>query len=663
MRKIYVLLLSMMSMLVSQQALATAVTANRYTYFEEDNVWVLFSDDAELMFRLGLKEVAVSGKSYEWADMNQAESRVINSNNKKGWMDSYKAATFVYTKDGEGHISLSLKAQTAAHGEYEVSYGEVALEKATDTVDIAILNATFEEQLAFYSVAMFGQNEQYAVRIKCNVNKSDFLGEYEGLGIYNEYGKIDKDNSGLWRMNGTDSVAVKLVYAKVVLTAVGANYRMQAYLQDDQRHGYQITMQSVPLAALDTIYMTSKNLEVFNHTDLEKPQTSFAACDDKLCVSIWVYGDGANGEYKGSEIASCSIYSREVDSEWGTLLQYGLITISGEGDSVHISGEMLMDDNNRYMLELSTPYVKPTPGPGPTPEPEPEPEPVDVKLESGDLVVEDQGGVMAWQASCSGYLVYMMIESGEYEGVFPASTWVSEQCYAGEEKSGMAYYFEEGSVTIEMTELGSYWMHGVVTAHDGSKFELDLLSAAGIKYDAQREDYEAYFSVSEVTVNDSKWADYGGLTLLCQNRKNQVAAISFVCDKDSADADILLPLGEYQVNSSKEPYTVTPSIGVFGEVFSSFAGTISTNGIEYPVWLFEDGVITVSKENGEPRVTVAAINSCFRKINIQIGGKDPQGLEQTAAESNGTVIKRLVNGMLVIETENGVFNIFGTKIQ
>lgn len=283
-----------------------------------------------------------------------------------------------------------------------------------------------------------------------------------------------------------------------------------------------------------------------------------------------------------------------------------------------------------------------------------------VTLQGGDLTVEDMDGIMNWSASCPGYQFYMMISSYELEGTFDQDTWIDEQCFVGDETTGNAYYFVSGSVTVEQTELGSYWMHGTVTAHEGSVFVLDLLSPVGLKYDEQRTDFSAYFDLTEVQVDDRKWADFSGLTLVCQNSSNQVAVISFVCDKEQADEDILLPLGEYTVSNSKEPFTVTPSIGVFGgEVYSSFAGNLVSTGIDYPVWMLASGIVTVSKEDGEPRVMITALNSCYRRITIQIGGENVLPVENIIPATTAT--KRFVEGQLLLLTPYGTFDILGRK--
>lgn len=290
-----------------------------------------------------------------------------------------------------------------------------------------------------------------------------------------------------------------------------------------------------------------------------------------------------------------------------------------------------------------------------------------VKIVAGNLVLmENWEGHKLWGASSADYMVKIAIETDDYFGTFDETMIDKDLSFVGEldadEKTGenFAHDIVSGTVVISQTELGSYLMTGTVKTHDNMTFEFEFLSAAGLKYDAQTSDYEALFSWNDAVLRDSKWDDLGGLTLELYNKKNQMAVITFVCDKKKEDPDIKLPMGEYEVSDSQEAYTVVPSVGVIiSEIFPSFAGTIGPKGVEYPVWFFLTGKVVVEKTADGARIEVNAQNSCYRAIHIVVEG-GALGVEETV-QSSANVRKCMRAGNIYIERAGAYYNLLGGR--
>lgn len=374
------LISSLVALMTMVSYAATEITMAKYTwetYNGSTEIYLFSSVNIEnsYIFRFAFPmEMLEADVTYTLAEMKTEGCNMsyYDSKNPLNFVP-FTAASFRYSRDESGYLSILADVSVTEVGDFSLKYVESALPEAVDTTDIHISAAIFEEQLGFYSVLIQGKNADYACRIKFNTNTSDYLGTYKGLATYDEFGKLDINVTGLWKLSGKDSLAIELAYAEATLEADGDNYRVSAYMQDKDKHGYAIEMTSSLPAGLDTIAIYSTNLVMYDHTDISgHEQISFNASDEKYVISLWVYSDEPVGHFRGSQIASCSIYSTDAESQWVTLLQYGDVTITESygpaptepelepepGIYFTITGRVYMDDGNYYELHLTdSPYV------------------------------------------------------------------------------------------------------------------------------------------------------------------------------------------------------------------------------------------------------------------------------------------------------------------
>ncbi len=354
MRKLFLTILVAVSMV--QLCHATDITISRYTDNEWQGThdWILFSSDDKYFFHF-LIEVAEmqSGQTYTLADM-RAEDSFVQNLSSMPFRDTYESASFTWTVDNKGKVSIVAEVSTLLHGDYVLRYSERLVGPAVDTTVIIMDKAYFYDHTTDnWFLAFEAANADYAIQLTCN-SKDGIVGHYEGLGIYSEMGKLNEQATWLKRRRGEQMDSLVLVSAVADVTALEyGQYAVHAMLQDEDDHAYDILLSSVPRPGADTIQIVADNMQVREYMDGAHPQVSFQATGAELQVSLWVNSTSVDGEYYGSMINSVSIYSAVEQSEWGVSYDTGYIVVETVDNDVHLTGDVLMSDGNTYALDLT----------------------------------------------------------------------------------------------------------------------------------------------------------------------------------------------------------------------------------------------------------------------------------------------------------------------
>lgn len=386
MKKLFLLLTAMLGLTVAEAA--TSLTIARYddSPWQGKHDWTLFSDDNENFFHFMIEtETMESGKTYTLADMDESGSYLQNLSSKMPFRDTYSAVDFKWTVDGEGFVTIAVSLTTKAHGDYTLLYSEHAIEQPTDTTyivmdDVVVTDYTINN----WFIAFEGKNSEYELVITCNNKTLDVDGDYVGLGLYSEMGKLNEQATKLGLRGAEQSFKLVDARATVQSLAMG-QYQVDAYMQDDQRHAYIILLTTADRPGIDTVAIRGGGLMIKDYTANEHPQVSLQCGDATYQMSIWLNAESLDGEYYGCRINSASVYYTET-SEWTENYVAGYLKVETIGDETTVRGSLLMSDGIRYEVDFTTEEIEPQSVTNTVSRPA-----IHKMLRNGQLVIEQAG--------------------------------------------------------------------------------------------------------------------------------------------------------------------------------------------------------------------------------------------------------------------------------
>lgn len=249
------------------------------------------------------------------------------------------------------------------------------------------------------------------------------------------------------------------------------------------------------------------------------------------------------------------------------------------------------------------------------------------------------------------------LESDQVAGEYAWADLDPSYCFVVFLDNNKKELFVDGSCTLTVDEEGNTTLEGNFTGEFGDTFKLTLIApapSACTEYDAE-EDFIVDFA--EFTVDDRYIAQGYNVVFVQAETENSEYISLELWLPEGADA---LVAGEYPIEA-EEGLAQTVTAGELdlneGKIYGSFAGTFDEEGyINIPLWVLVDGTVTVD-ENGV--ITVDATNCAGAAIKCVLG--NAQAIDNVNA--NATAVKRVVDGVLVIE-KNGVrYNVNGAVVR
>ena len=308
----------------------------------------------------------------------------------------------------------------------------------------------------------------------------------------------------------------------------------------------------------------------------------------------------------------------------------------------------------------------------------------------GDDVVDlqnavSQSGIFVLDAmSADGLLMAKVnverIENASVEGTFyndgkfdhsdfyPVDTWV--KVWNASTKAFDEYSVQKGTMTVKvedkiLTAVASFICDNAVQydltfiteyareriAFDSEEGEVDYTYAPESYYE---------FTTDYVESHNQLYFD-----ILAADYSNVTALVFFV---DHMDDDITIPEGVYPINSSMALGTVYASPGVAvggGPIQSYFCYTyVGEDGVyfnEEGLYCLVDGTVTIEKVDGKLKMDVDAVNSYDVPVKLHYIAyvTDVENVTTDKTE----VVKRLVNGQLLIIRNGATYNATGALVK
>jgi hypothetical protein len=126
---------------------------------------------------------------------------------------------------------------------------------------------------------------------------------------------------------------------------------------------------------------------------------------------------------------------------------------------------------------------------------------------------------------------------------------------------------------------------------------------------------------------------------------------------EQIDDDIIIPEGEYSINTSDDYWSVIAADGSLGKTF------YATHDGEYftSFYFMTSGIVTIGKKNGKLCFEINALNSYDVPVHI-IYEASTTALENISKEQINNQ-KKIVDGQLMIIRNGKTYNALGTQVE
>lgn len=230
-------------------------------------------------------------------------------------------------------------------------------------------------------------------------------------------------------------------------------------------------------------------------------------------------------------------------------------------------------------------------------------------------------------------------------------------------------YAEKGEVVVTVDEEKNITLKGHVICEDAVQYNVTMKSKIQrphLDFDSQDTPVDRIFTAQdEVTILDM--IEEREIIYFSVQSKEYWDGFDFSMIVEEADPDIVLPVGEYEINDSGDYNTVLAGQGVdmmMGMMTPGFYGFVNEEGyILEPMYFLVSGNVVVSKNNdGTLRVEVNAINSYDVPVHL-VYDASATGLENIQVSGIVEAQKMIVDGQLVIIRNGKAYNALGAIVK
>jgi hypothetical protein len=227
-------------------------------------------------------------------------------------------------------------------------------------------------------------------------------------------------------------------------------------------------------------------------------------------------------------------------------------------------------------------------------------------------------------------------------------------------------YAEKGEVVVTVDEEKNITLTGYVICENAVQYNVTVKSKIQrprLDYDSQDTPVDRVFTAQdEVFIHEE-----GDLIYFSVQSKEYWDVFDFYMIVEETDPDIVLPVGEYEINDSGDYNTVIAGQGIDmwqGMITPGFYGYVDEEGyILEPMYFLVAGTVVVDKNSdGSLYVEVNAVNSYEVPVHLVYDGSGTTDVENSQAAVNG-VRKQIRNGQLIIVRDGKAFNAQGAVLK
>ena len=214
---------------------------------------------------------------------------------------------------------------------------------------------------------------------------------------------------------------------------------------------------------------------------------------------------------------------------------------------------------------------------------------------------------------------------------------------------------EKGETVVEMDEEQNIKLRGCFIGADGIEYKVTLST----KLDKPRIiDDTTEGSVERIYVNEDE--------LVVEKLAEDEVRLEIMTDRDLLaiwfyvewiDDQIVIPEGEYSIDTSEDYWSVVAADGSLGKTF------YATHDGEYftSFYFLTSGTVTISKKNGKLCFEIEALNSYDVPVHI-IYEASTTAIENISAEQINSQ-KKIIDGQMMIIRNGKRYNVMGTQVK
>ena len=230
-------------------------------------------------------------------------------------------------------------------------------------------------------------------------------------------------------------------------------------------------------------------------------------------------------------------------------------------------------------------------------------------------------------------------------------------------------YAEKGALTVTMDEGKNITLTGYIIFEDAVQYNITMKSKyerSHLDYDAEDTPVDRTFTAQDSVIILDLIEDQDALYFSVQSPK-QHDAFDFYLLVEEADENIILPVGEYEINDSYDYNTVLAGQGI-----DMMTGIVTPGKYAYmdaegyllvPMYFLVEGTVAISKNSdGSLRIEVKAVNSYDIPVHLVYDGT-VTGIENIPVEDMMDTRKMMINGQLVIIRNGQTYNAIGAAIK
>lgn len=530
----------------------------------------------------------------------------------------------------------------------------------TDTIELTAIDLEVDDSwaMAWGSVDFYATTPEYSIR-------GGWQAEFAEEGTYEA--AIFLDDA---QMNTITSLNAQVI----VTLADDNNWAIEGTMLGSNNKVYNLHLSYTVPEQKDTVVVAfekSAQAKYYPHLDND---IQIYNKNDLYEASINVAGVELGGEFDEEYIISFFTYIEAKDGRSITVAEIKDGKLYQVGDTTKMEADFVTFEGVLYQVRLW--YVAPTPT-----------ETVQLDIKDAELIIDFEYNqaynlVGYTDDKQTAFVVTVYATSkddvpgtfvndglfgkfGEGQYDFDASnSYIGK--YNDSTESYDLYYIQKGQFTVTLDEEDNIALTASVIAEDAIQYDVTLTSKyeePHIEFDAEEGPIDrVYGADTEVTIND-RIEEYGLVYLqLTDNVQGDVTAVYFVVSE--ADAETILPVGTYEINSTWMDGTVTASTGIEwdGTVIPSYYAGYTDGWLVEPYYFFQTGTVVVDKDaEGKLTFDINAVNSCGIPVHI-VYGTPATGVENIDVNVTG-VKKQILDGQLVIIRDGKAYNAIGAQVK
>ncbi len=607
------------------------------SYNDYQKAWqIVLEADAcrfDITFKAGTTEIEY-GKVYKMDDLNKTYTYVSAGGNFSSL--SYMELVITLDEDSKEHIQLVATDTKKNPTTYIGAYNPKPLPPCQDTIDVVLETTDFQDERYYSSHGYWyfiGRKD--SMEYQLYVNSFNIVGDIDPKDVLiNTYGYDLRTGIYCYHSNGKiEAIEVgKVLNGKVVQGPTEGEYIAYGDMYAYDGHCYRVTFKHLLPEPKETIELNFHNMVI---SDIPSYGIIlYSGHNDRYNFQIILYEEAEPGHtYKDiSELGVIDLF----DKEKGTIEQFNNTgaKVTGTTESPKFETQILSRDSILYKVTLD--YQKPSPK-------------ITIPLNihgqfRDNTYEEEQPNLQAVAYSQDSTYLIQLVLNTEYEAdhedshkfywedIDMQNTYIVKNPNSESPEVFILVELLDETVNVPyidytydaIKEQGEF-IFSIVGQNNEHvdevvRFDVDMVCDwdYSLLYDAD-EDYEGSFTLDELDIDISS-AEEGVVMVQGENAEGKLVAMLFFFQPGTADKDIYIPEGKYDISYTIEPGIVLASTGITGDgVNLSFVSTLTNGGLSSPIWFFCYGQVEVKKINGKIRINIEAKNSHDRSISIKMG--------------------------------------------